>query len=992
MNKKIIITILIGMFIIINSGFIYYLPDTNPDGPIVLQLSNNKNNHANVVVYSHDGKLIAIGSSLGISFYDAKTFKLIKFLPTDTWIRTIAFSSDDLLLVTGSYDSIIRIWQVQNGILINQLNSQKGWTRSLSLSPDNQYLATASDDNRIYIWNLISGQIKNIINYDVEGIRAIAFSPDGLTIASGGVDGVVRLWNVENGNLLQELHGHTDWIRALTFSPDGDFLASGGFDKTVRLWNVKEGKLIATEKMHSASVLSLSFSPKGDLLASASVDTTIRLWKVPNLEPYDLLKGHTDFVFSVVFAPDGKKLASASADNSVRIWDVSELPSTRVNEIIYTPSNCTACHHPQGSMKPARVLETTCSTCHDHGSLVFNWCPIFPRSPGKTTFQLNSYFDGTHIGVPLGNQEFGVLITSLGNGEVIYGKDNFQIPLKISGKIETNNKNFYSEINLRIEIWKNNQLVASAVKSPQSNGQFDFYLQVNPNGNLPFSNKYGTIAGEAQCFTCHQSSIDAKLPVGEVLIRVIATMPGKFIASDQRWIKIDTSDNYPIIVRVLSEKGELLSDIPVIAGTRLYDWRQRYYNDVTDINGEAHLEVEALSQNPTTYTIEVPSGQVHDQWIEGLKKTTLTLEPGGNGVSFVEIPVRSSLGAIKGKVNGITKTISIFAIHLPEGIFQQTETSSNGEFNFSDLSIGKYRISPDLQGLQEQHLQSYPQDVNFESSPNINVDVLASPTTTEKSLQGLFLDSHENWLPFGWVSSNTISESIDPFTGTFTLRIVSNEKNIIATVPGYYSKEYPIQTIMSNSKLIFTPLPGTKILSWGNGSLIIPSIDNIQIQGREYSISKGWLWGNGESASPLTLICRDKIIVIYKAQFALDCSSYDSLWFYLINGNATLTDIKSDNLINIHSGEMLYLGNSEKITPVSYNSSVYHALHWGEKKPIMDTWESGIINKIKMLIIDVGIGSAQFITFIGYIVVIITFIIIVAGLVVKWIIQKRKKD
>ncbi|MEP7356026.1 MAG: hypothetical protein ABI847_02145, partial [Anaerolineales bacterium] len=64
---------------------------------------------ANTLAYSSDGRWLAVGTTLGIYLYDAHSLNEMRFIPTPTWVRSLAFSPDGELLATGSYEASVRL-------------------------------------------------------------------------------------------------------------------------------------------------------------------------------------------------------------------------------------------------------------------------------------------------------------------------------------------------------------------------------------------------------------------------------------------------------------------------------------------------------------------------------------------------------------------------------------------------------------------------------------------------------------------------------------------------------------------------------------------------------------------------------------------------------------------------------------------------------------------------------------------------------------------
>lgn len=369
--------------------------DTSAAGEQVIRLVNWEGERVNQVAYSPDGKTLAAASSLGIHFYDVQTLKLLRFIPAETWVRTLAYSPNGSFLVAGYYDDTVRLWSTGDGTLVRTLEGPTDQVHSVAFSPDGQFLAAASNDNAIRVWRVADGSLQKTFRQKVEGVRMVVFSPDGTMLASGGSDGVIRLWRLSDGTLVRELIGHSEWVRTVAFSPDGTLLASGAFDHTARLWRVSDGAPMFTLTGHSSSILSVDFSPDGQTLATGDVDKTIGIWRVSDGSLLDILTGNTNFIFSVDFSPSGEQVASGAMDGTLRIWNLSDghkfspgvTPSAWVGEP--APQDCQLCHHPGWYSQPAMVIDISCKTCHTQGASLF-WDPYFSRDLDPVTGKLSN--------------------------------------------------------------------------------------------------------------------------------------------------------------------------------------------------------------------------------------------------------------------------------------------------------------------------------------------------------------------------------------------------------------------------------------------------------------------------------------------------------------------------------------------------------------------------------------------------------------------------
>jgi WD40 repeat protein/transcriptional regulator with XRE-family HTH domain len=239
-------------------------------------------------------------------------------------VTALAFSPNEHMLATGSWDCSIKLWDIQSGALVAVLEGHHDYVQDIAFSPDGRLLASGSDDRSLRIWDVVTGACLKTIAAHTDNTYGVAWSPDGRWVASCGFDNGVRVWDVRSGECVQTLAGHTRPVSKVAFSPDGRLLASGGFDCILRVWDVASGTCIKLFAEHTSTIMGLAWSPDGRTLASCSYDSTIRLWDLRHDRAQHILLGHAASINSFAFTGSGEMLLSGSDDQTVRVWDVEK--------------------------------------------------------------------------------------------------------------------------------------------------------------------------------------------------------------------------------------------------------------------------------------------------------------------------------------------------------------------------------------------------------------------------------------------------------------------------------------------------------------------------------------------------------------------------------------------------------------------------------------------------------------------------------------------
>ena len=300
-------------------------------------------NHVTSVAFSPDSKILISGSFDGtIKLWDVAIRRSITTRSTGS-VFSLALSPDGTMIAVGSY-YLVSLWDVATGENITPVAWQiPDYVHSVVFSPDGTMIAAGSghdsgEEGTVKLWDVTTGENIAALEH-IPYIHSVVFSPDGAMIAIGSEVGV-KLWDISNKNF-DTLKGYTRRVNSVKYSPDGTILAlgTGGDYETaasflggrIYLWKAPLWRNIATLEGHWAGALSVAFSPDGMILASGALDHTVRLWDVATGANIATFEAHTEQVRSVAFSPDGTILASGAGDGKILLWDVSQYVTLVVN-------------------------------------------------------------------------------------------------------------------------------------------------------------------------------------------------------------------------------------------------------------------------------------------------------------------------------------------------------------------------------------------------------------------------------------------------------------------------------------------------------------------------------------------------------------------------------------------------------------------------------------------------------------------------------------
>ncbi|KAG1840727.1 WD40 repeat-like protein, partial [Suillus subalutaceus] len=251
-------------------------------------------------------------------------------------LTCVALFPDNKMIVSGSYDRRIRLWDIRSGQASGEpLRGHKVSVNVVAVSPDGTMIVSGGGDGRILIWNATT---RNLATEPIQAYRnkidSISFSPDSASIAS--VAGTtIKIWDVGTAKLIMDIESPNS-ERQVVFSPEGGRIAAVSHiapgEQTLRIWDVKTGKPAAVSPIagHTGGLLSVAWFPNGQRLVTTSLDRTIRLW----ISETGCQVGHSLHVAwmanHVAVSSDGKLIVARCGDNSIRLWNAITLDQIKL--------------------------------------------------------------------------------------------------------------------------------------------------------------------------------------------------------------------------------------------------------------------------------------------------------------------------------------------------------------------------------------------------------------------------------------------------------------------------------------------------------------------------------------------------------------------------------------------------------------------------------------------------------------------------------------
>lgn len=235
---------------------------------------------------------------------------------------------DDNVLATGSYDTTVKIWNIETGEVVRTLRGHTSAVRTLQF--DDSKLISGSFDKTIKIWNWQTGECLSTLQCHSEGVLSVHF--DGCTLASGSVDKSVKVFSFDTKQTFC-LRGHSDWVNHVRIDSASRTVFSASDDLSVKLWDLDSKRCIKTYLGHVGQVQQVLLMPpdfepdeipSSDNTDTASVSSSRSGTpvEVAEQQPLDDRASYgSGFTLDPSRPLPPRYMLTGGLDNTVRLWD-----------------------------------------------------------------------------------------------------------------------------------------------------------------------------------------------------------------------------------------------------------------------------------------------------------------------------------------------------------------------------------------------------------------------------------------------------------------------------------------------------------------------------------------------------------------------------------------------------------------------------------------------------------------------------------------------
>lgn len=272
------------------------------------------------------GDILFTGSQdSSIMIWDLNNLQYIGTLPGHRgFVKCLHASYAKKVLCSGSQDRTIRVWSLETFSTVKTLMGHVGGVNAVLILESLDLLVSGSEDRSIRIWDLGTYEVVSCLEQShLGGVFALEKFGSPVQVVSGARDRSLKVWDTSTWTVNKTLHPpHYDGVTSIAVAAKHGKFYSGSRDRSIKEWDMYSlTNTMHTLHVHGDWIQSLCMSPSDDILFSGSKDGVVKVWD-GELQCQDVLQGHKGAVTALETV--GNRLFSASTDRAVRVWRIDQ--------------------------------------------------------------------------------------------------------------------------------------------------------------------------------------------------------------------------------------------------------------------------------------------------------------------------------------------------------------------------------------------------------------------------------------------------------------------------------------------------------------------------------------------------------------------------------------------------------------------------------------------------------------------------------------------
>jgi len=241
----------------------------------------------------------------------------------DGAVNATAFVPGARLALASGDDAALSVWNIDSGTREHRFEGHTAKVVDIAVSDDGAWAATASWDRSARLWSLRDKKAGPVLAGHKGPVNAVAFSADGAHVFTASYDGMIRMFETATGEFVRPIYKHGWGINVLKRLPAANQLVFGALNGTAAVVDIATGEKVADLGESDRPILALAVTRQPGLIATGGGDGSVRVFRLGDFQPIEEYQNPYGPTWALAFAPGGAALYLAGLDDFVTRWIVT---------------------------------------------------------------------------------------------------------------------------------------------------------------------------------------------------------------------------------------------------------------------------------------------------------------------------------------------------------------------------------------------------------------------------------------------------------------------------------------------------------------------------------------------------------------------------------------------------------------------------------------------------------------------------------------------
>lgn len=312
--------------------------DAEPETLYALQKQGHPS-EARTVAFSSDNLAIASGSAESLKLWSRASQTVLRTVDTGGYVVSTCFVPGDRHVLVGLKTGQLLVVDVVPGEVIECIEAHEKELWSIVLTPDKHGCVSGGGDTTVKFWSfeliaasggqdaakVLSLLHKNTLKLE-ETVLSVRISQNGKYIAVALLDTTVKIFFMDSLKFYLSLYGHKLPVVTMDISYDSTLIITGSADRTIKIWGMDFGDCHRSLLAHDNTVTAVQFIPNTHMFFSCAKDGKLKQWDADSFQKIITLPGHLGEAHALAISPNGKYVVSCGSDRTLRLFHRTEEP------------------------------------------------------------------------------------------------------------------------------------------------------------------------------------------------------------------------------------------------------------------------------------------------------------------------------------------------------------------------------------------------------------------------------------------------------------------------------------------------------------------------------------------------------------------------------------------------------------------------------------------------------------------------------------------